>query len=215
MQKIRNIIVTLLIMVSTQALSAVQPLKITDAGSVQWNTGLTGVSVYFDNDGNIDKITSVYRHPVMVADTRGINKARIIATEKAKALIVRFIKESISTTKVIEEIQNDIGNTTQTGSGETAQISSTVTRQMIESVTEITTSSAQGLLSGVIVLEAGYDADTQEVIVTVGMSKNTMKAAGSIDTFLNSTNSTQSNEGSESSSGDQLESSTQKSYGDF
>ena len=162
---------------------ASEPITVSETG-VKWNVGLSGVSLFFDASGGIDKIVSVWRQPVMVADTRGINKARIIATEKAKAAIVRFIDEDVSTTKVISEMQTDIDNTKQLGTGEAATISSSVTRHMVESVTEITKSSASGLLRGVVVLEAGYDGDTQEVYVTVGISQNTMKASSSMKLFL-------------------------------
>jgi hypothetical protein len=85
--------------------------------------------------------------PVEFGDRRGISKAQIIAEEKAKAAIVRFLGQAISSTRVIGEVQNDLNKATQQReSGNAPNVKKVDKRTMIEGLTEVTTSFASGQL---------------------------------------------------------------------
>jgi hypothetical protein len=147
-------------------------------GAVTWQAGVDGVEIEWGPDGAVNRIYSRYSTPVEFADRRGIKKAQIIAEEKAKAGIIRFFEQAVTSTRIITEIQTDINTAMQTRqTGSAAQISKTDERTLVESLSEITTSFSQGTLSGVVVLETGYDETLEEAWVVVGISRKSTHAA--------------------------------------
>jgi len=150
-------------------------------GSAVWQAGVDGVEVEWNNDGSVKRISSRFGTPVEFGDRRGISKAQIIAEEKAKAAIVRFLKQDVSSTRVTTEMQNDLNHATQERqTGEKATVKKVDQRMMMESLSEVTTSFASGKLRGVIILEKGYEAKTEEAWVVVGISDKTIKAAAGV-----------------------------------
>jgi hypothetical protein len=150
-------------------------------GDTVWQAGVDGVEVEWNEDGSVKRISSRFSTPVEFGDRRGISKAQIIAEEKAKAAIVRFLEQSVSSTRVTAEMQNDLNHATQERqTGEKATVKKVDQRVMMESLTEVTTSFASGKLRGVIILEKGYDDKTDEAWVVVGISEKTIKAASGI-----------------------------------
>ncbi len=83
-------------------------------GSVTWQAGVDGVEIEWNPSGSVKRISSKFSVPVEFGDRRGIYKAQIIAEEKAKAAIVRFVEQSVSSTRVIAEVQSDLNKATQT-----------------------------------------------------------------------------------------------------
>ena len=65
-------------------------------GTAVWSAGVDGVEIEWNQDGSVKRISSRYDQPVEFADRRGIHKAQIIAEEKAKAAIIRFINQDVS-----------------------------------------------------------------------------------------------------------------------
>lgn len=147
-------------------------------GATVWQAGIDGVEVEWNANGSVKRISSRYGTPVEFGDRRGISKAQIIAEEKAKAAIIRFMDQSVSSTRVATEMQNDLNHATQEReTGAKPTVKKVDQRTMLESLTEITTSFASGKLKGVIVLEKGYDDKTDEAWVVVGISDKTIRAA--------------------------------------
>ena len=58
-----------------------------------WRAGIDGVEVEWDKDGSVRRISSQISQPVQFPDKRGIRKAQTIAEEKAKAAIIRWLKQ--------------------------------------------------------------------------------------------------------------------------
>jgi hypothetical protein len=147
-------------------------------GNTTWQTGVDGVEVEWNADGSVKRISSRYNTPVESADRRGISKAQIIAEEKAKAAIVRFFDQSVASTKIVAEMQNDLHTATQEReSGKTPVVKKFDNRTMVEAVTEVTASFASGRLRGVVVLEKGYSDKSEEAWVVVGISDRSIRAA--------------------------------------
>jgi hypothetical protein len=147
-------------------------------GAVTWQAGVDGVEIEWEPDGTVKRISSRYSTPVEFGDRRGIYKGQVIAEEKAKAAIIRFMKQDVATTRVVTEVQNDLNKASQERSSGTATHTSKVdTRTLIENLTEITASFAAGSLRGVIILEKGYDNKTEEAWAVVGISDQTIRAA--------------------------------------
>ena len=150
-------------------------------GNTVWQAGVDGVEVEWNGDGSVKRISSRFSTPLEFGDRRGISKAQIIAEEKAKAAIVRFLEQSVSSTRVTTEMNNDLNHATQERqTGEKATAKKVDQRVMMESLTEVTTSFASGKLRGVIVLEKGYDDKREEAWVVVGISDKTIGAASGV-----------------------------------
>lgn len=147
-------------------------------GNTVWQAGIDGVEIEWNADGSVKRISSKYSTPVEFGDRRGISKAQIIAEEKAKAAIVRFLDQTSSSARIITEVDNDLQKATQEReTDKKPNVKKLNERTMIETLTEVTTSFASGHLKGVIVLEKGYSDKTEEAWVVVGISEKTIKAA--------------------------------------
>jgi hypothetical protein len=150
-----------------------------------WQAGIDGVEIEWGPDGSFNRIYSRYSQPVAIPDRQGISKAQIIAEEKAKAAIIRFMNQEVASARVVAEIQNDMNQTISTKDADKASaITKTSQRQMIENLTEVTSSAAAGKLRGVIVLERGYDEKEEVAWVKVGISQKTMHASQSLQDAL-------------------------------
>lgn len=154
-------------------------------GTSRWKAGVDGVEIEWAPDGAVQRIYSKQSVPVEFPDRRGIKKAQVIAEEKAKAGIIRFMEQSVSSTRVVTEIQNDISTASQRReTGSEAQVVKQDERLMIENLTEVTTSFAKGNLRGVVVLESGYDEALEEAWVVVGISQKTIAASLGVEQML-------------------------------
>jgi hypothetical protein len=166
------------------AMASAGEASIQNDGSTTWQAGVDGIEIDWMPNGSVKRISSKYATPVEFADRRGIYKAQVIAEEKAKAAIIRFVKQNLTSTRVVAEIQSDINSATQQrASGGVPQITKTDSRSLAESLTEVTTSFASGALTGVIILEKGYDAQREEAWVVVGLSDKTIQAAQGVNTM--------------------------------
>lgn len=83
-----------------------------------------------------------------IADRRGIRTATIIAEEKAKAEIIRFLEQEVATGRVIEEVESTLSTATQESPGGVTNVSKVDERNVIESVAELTSSASAGTLRG-------------------------------------------------------------------
>jgi hypothetical protein len=159
--------------------------KVQGDGSVTWQAGVDGVEIEWKPDGTVRRLHSRYSTPVAIADRRGIHKAQVIAEEKAKANIIRFLNQSSTSTRIVAEVQADVNKATQRReTGKEASLKKVDEQTIIESLTEVTTSFAAGTLKGVIVLERGYDEKLNEAWVTVGISDKTIAAARGVKGVL-------------------------------
>jgi hypothetical protein len=156
-------------------------------GSIAWKAGIDGVEVEWNPDGSIRQLSSKYITAVRFADRPGINTAQIIAEEKAKGNIVRFMQQNVASTRVVAEVQADVSKAVQqSNGGGNARIQQTDERTLIESLTQVTASFAAGTLRGVTVLEKGYDKNSQEAWVVVGISQKSTTAARKLDDMMQS-----------------------------
>jgi hypothetical protein len=146
-------------------------------GSSVWQAGIDGVEIEWSPDGSFNRIYSKFTQSVAFPDQQGIAKSQTIAEEKAKAAVIRFMDQQVTTARVTTEIQNDINDSTRTRADGKDEIIKTNQRKMIENLTEVTASTAAGRLRGVIVLERGYDQKAEAAWVKVGISKKTMASA--------------------------------------
>jgi len=153
---------------------------------------IVGVEVKLDQTGKLLSAISSYSHPVDFPDRRGINKAYIIAEEKAKAQLVRFVSQEVSTSRVVSEIDNAVEHASRQRGDKGSGWSKTNAREIRESLTEMSGSNASGTLRGLRILSKEYNEKAEEVTVVVGINRQSQSAAGQLGT---------SNSGASSNSG--------------
>jgi hypothetical protein len=139
-----------------------------------------GVEIKFDSNGQMLSIKSTHLHPVDFPDRRGISKAYIIAEEKAKANIARFRGQLSSSNRIIKEVDDSLSKATRNSNADGSTWSKENTRKVVESLEEITASSAQEFLRGVRVLERTYDEKNEEVTVVVGINRQSIAGAAQL-----------------------------------
>ena len=154
-------------------------------GQVNWQEGADGVQIGWNADGSVKNITSKNSQPVEFPDRRGIHTAQVIAEEKAKADVIRFMKQSVATSRVVTDVENDLNKATQERlTSAKASVGKVDERTLIRNLTEVTASFAAGNLTGVVVLETGYDSKTEEAWTVVGISNDTLSAARKVQQML-------------------------------
>jgi hypothetical protein len=149
-----------------------------------------GVEIKFDANGQMLSIKSTYFHPVDFPDRRGISKAYIIAEEKAKANIARFQSQLSSSSRLVKEVDDSLSKATRNSSGDGATWSKENTRKVVESLEELTGSTAQAVLKGVRVIERTYNEKNEEVKVVVGINRQSIAGAAQLGEAMRPSGST-------------------------
>lgn len=145
-----------------------------------------GVEIRLDSAGNLLSVKSTQVHPVEFPDRRGINKAYIIAEEKAKANIARYMRQVSSSSRTVREIDDSLSRAARASSSEGGSWSKENTRKVMETLEEVTGSSAQAVLRGVRILERSYDEKAEEVKVVVGINRESVSGASQLNKGLGS-----------------------------
>lgn len=144
------------------------------SGGVRWTGGENGVEILWHDDGNVDVIRSTYLQTPKSSIRSDIASAMIIAEEKAKANLVRFFEQEVSTkSTIITKIESEVSAARKTSEHNDHDESSGIT--ITETLTEITSSFARGNISGIFVLDQGYDAKSKQVWVVIGMNERTIE----------------------------------------
>lgn len=135
-----------------------------------------GVSIELD-DNRFVRLRAVGESKLLIGDRSDVQRGIKVATLKAKASIARYLSEDINT----EEVLTQTAESTQSSNGKVTGIS----RSDAEKLTETIKNTSSELLKGIVVLEQIVDPENQRVLVTVGTSENTQKAAGLLKKAFN------------------------------
>lgn len=137
-------------------------------GSVRWRSPADGVVVSWGADGAVQGVTSRATVAVSSGDAAAVSNALVIAEERAKAAIVRFMQESVSSERVISQVTSDLHALDGTGIDR---------RALVTTFREVTRSFASGQLSGVVLLERDFDAIQKLAWVVVGIDARSLGAS--------------------------------------
>ena len=205
----------ILFLVFVFSVSAETNAIITEDNEASISDNGLGVELRFDRSGNLLSLKSTYYHPVEFPDKRGISKAYIIAEEKAKANIARFQNQIVTTNRVVEEIDSSQSNSSRNRSNNGELWSKDNTRKVTESLREMTTSSATSLLRGVRIIAQSYDPKTEEVMVVVGISRQSKQSASQLNSELSPGDKSRSGQSNGSFPGSPSEKKQSKDAADF
>ena len=174
----------------------------------------TGTQVTFNDDGSMKSIRASAESELRFGDRKDIRQALKKATMRAKAEIAKFMRESITSEDVMNEITNISSKANNKGENET-------TREGIESQIENIQNSASAILSGIVTLSQDINKDEKYVTVVLGVKEQTINAASKISSQIKSgikkgqqpTSSNKSNSENTGSTGREIRRS--KMYDDF
>ncbi len=152
-----------------------------DKEDITWISGVDGVEVEMAADGSFQRLYSTHCQPVLIDDRVGLNKAYRIASAKARANIVRFISQSVKAKDVVTELQEDTATATREKSAAGDVLTTNVQRKMVESLNEVLELETAGVLKGVRQIESGYSRERAEACVRVGVTKESLLQASSIN----------------------------------
>ncbi|MDO9204651.1 hypothetical protein [Methylotenera sp.] len=173
---------------------------------------ITGVTLEMADDASSWlKIRSVGEAALRFGDRQDVILSTKKATLSAKAEIVKFLNERVST-------QDSISDITKVLAEKNGSDAESATRKSVETMSTEIHNSADQILKGVLTLEQKVDTKNGVVKVTVGISRKSMGAADSIKAHIKSdmSNATSANNSSASESvqvGDEIKRS--KNYNNF
>ena len=145
--------------------------------------GPEGVTIELNDDlpHKLIRLRAIGESDIPIGDRKDVQRATKVATLKAKAAISKYLGEDIKTEETVEQISESIQQT----NGQVSMVS----RQDVERLVETIRDSSSAFMKGIIVLEQNVDQANKRVIVTVGTSEKTQKAADQIRQSLNTDSS--------------------------
>jgi hypothetical protein len=154
----------------------------TSDGAVSSGVVSNRVEVLWNSDGTVKMIQSRYSVSAKSFDRKAIRQALLIAEEKAKANLVRFLEQDITTTSTfVTIVHSEVGSSnSKEGASDSKNSGDQNDILLSEKFTEITRSYAKGSLSGIIVLDQGFDEEFGEVWIIVALSNRAISTVNSI-----------------------------------
>lgn len=175
----------LTLMLATSAAYAETEIEI-EGAFLSVEDDVLGVEVKFDNDGKLVNAVSTFHEPVNFPDRAGINKAYIIAEEKAKGQLARFISQEVTSSRTVEMIDVEISKAERNRTAGASKWSKDDVREIRSTLSEISSSHAREVLRGVRVLKREFDEKKEEVIVTIGISQKSTAASRQLKDSMSS-----------------------------
>jgi len=146
----------------------------------------TNTAVYWEllpDGSDWERIYSSGEADLKFGDTRDIRMAKKKAVLRAKAELSKFFKEQLSTEETLEDLTKECLNADAGEQGATEKN----TRKTVVTTIERIKNQSDAILKGVIILETKVDRDNRVVQVLVGISKNSIGIANSVQSAINQT----------------------------
>lgn len=143
-----------------------------------------GVWLLFDTEGGFEMLVSTYKQPVNSDSKSEMRKARTIARENAKAAILKFLQNYVSSDTYSETINVEIEQFIEMSSGDDAVVEMDIASDVTTSLTNIVQSNAAGNLRGIETISEVYDETFGEVLVTVAISERSIAASKRIKSLI-------------------------------
>jgi len=141
-----------------------------------------GVKVEYDEYGSWRRMRTTGESELLFGSPSDIRRAKKKSVLRAKAALVKFMKQTITSSEHLENVANTISNEQRKG----GKYSKDALKKTLEDESEMISGSADGILRGIIVLEEKVDKNNQNVWVTLGVSRRTVQAATGLKRSINS-----------------------------
>ena len=160
------------------ALSACSTTKTVDLNdtskdAVKYTQEFGKVEITFNDKGEWETLKSTGTSAVPLTDNAALEQAMNVATMRAKRNIVEFIQTDLNSSKSHEAITNALAKDVSADESKTRERAGNIATKIQEKIAV----EANGIVKGVYIVDRKISGDKSMAVVTVEVSKKSMRAA--------------------------------------
>lgn len=160
------------------ALSACSTTKTVDLNdtskdAVKYTQEFGKVEITFNDKGEWETLKSTGTSAIPLTDNAALEQAMNVATMRAKRNIVEFIQTDLNSSKSHEAITNALAKDVSADESKTRERAGNIATKIQEKIAV----EANGIVKGVYIVDRKISSDKSMAVVTVEVSKKSMRAA--------------------------------------
>ena len=155
---------------STTKISETDPLS---KDAVKYTQEFGKVEVTFTDKGDWESLKSTATAAIPLSDTAALEQAMNLATMRAKRNIVEFMQTDLQSSKAAETITNALAKDVSADDNKTRERAGNIATKIQEKIAV----EANGIVKGVYIVDRKISSDKSMAVVTVEVSKKSMRAA--------------------------------------
>ena len=159
------------------ALSACSTTKVsldeTSKDAVKYTQEFGKVEITFNDKGEWETLKSTGTSSIPLTDNAALEQAMNVATMRAKRNIVEFIQTDLNSSKSHEAITNALAKDVSSDENKTRERAGNIATKIQEKIAV----EANGIVKGVYIVDRKISGDKSMAVVTVEVSKKSMRAA--------------------------------------
>ena len=159
------------------ALSACSTTKVsldeTSKDAVKYTQEFGKVEITFNDKGEWETLKSTGTSAIPLTDNAALEQAMNVATMRAKRNIVEFIQTELNSSKSHEAITNALAKDVSSDENKTRERAGNIATKIQEKIAV----EANGIVKGVYITDRKISNDKSMAVVTVEVSKKSMRAA--------------------------------------
>jgi len=160
------------------ALSACSTTKTVDLNdtskdAVKYTQEFGKVEITFNDKGEWETLKSTGTSAIPLTDNSALEQAMNVATMRAKRNIVEFIQTDLNSSKSHEAITNALAKDVSADESKTRERAGNIATKIQEKIAV----EANGIVKGVYIVDRKISGDKSMAVVTVEVSKKSMRAA--------------------------------------
>ena len=160
------------------ALSACSTTKTVDLNdtskdAVKYTQEFGKVEITFNDKGEWETLKSTGTSAIPLTDNAALEQAMNVATMRAKRNIVEFIQTDLNSSKSHEAIANALAKDVSADESKTRERAGNIATKIQEKIAV----EANGIVKGVYIVDRKISGDKSMAVVTVEVSKKSMRAA--------------------------------------
>jgi hypothetical protein len=160
------------------ALSACSTTKTVDLNdtskdAVKYTQEFGKVEITFNDKGEWETLKSTGTSAIPLTDNAALEQAMNVATMRAKRNIVEFIQTDLNSSKSHEAITNALAKDVSADESKTRERAGNIATKIQEKIAV----EANGIVKGVYITDRKISGDKSMAVVTVEVSKKSMRAA--------------------------------------
>lgn len=160
------------------ALSACSTTKTVDLNdtskdAVKYTQEFGKVEITFNDKGEWETLKSTGTSAVPLTDNAALEQAMNVATMRAKRNIVEFIQTDLNSSKSHEAITNALAKDVSSDEAKSRERAGNIATKIQEKIAV----EANGIVKGVYIVDRKISGDKSMAVVTVEVSKKSMRAA--------------------------------------
>jgi 2',3'-cyclic-nucleotide 2'-phosphodiesterase (5'-nucleotidase family) len=159
------------------ALSACSTTKVsldeTSKDAVKYTQEFGKVEITFNDKGEWETLKSTGTSAIPLTDNAALEQAMNVATMRAKRNIVEFIQTDLNSSKSHEAITNALAKDVSSDENKTRERAGNIATKIQEKIAV----EANGIVKGVYITDRKISNDKSMAVVTVEVSKKSMRAA--------------------------------------